>query len=164
MKKPKVAISACLLGEPVRYDGKDKAHLLIQQYLLPHIDVLPICPEVGAGMGVPREKIQLVKIDEQIRVRNVLKIDLDVTEKITEYARSILSEHGDIRAFILKAKSPSCGFNSTPVFQDGEIIQYASGQFSYMIKRTASNCHMLEETDLDCPQSCREFLSTLSEK
>jgi len=161
MMQVKVAISACLLGQPVRYDGKSKLHTLIEQYILPYIEAVPICPEVGAGMGVPREKIQLVKIAQQIRVRNVLRPEVDVTVSLLEYAQTILQTHPDLSAMIIKSKSPSCGLTSTPVFENDKIIKYAAGQFSYAIRDKCPTLLMLEETALDSKKSCQIFLAKL---
>ena len=57
--RPCVGISACLLGEPVRYDGRDKRHTFLVETLGPHVEWCPICPEAGAGMGIPREPVFL---------------------------------------------------------------------------------------------------------
>jgi uncharacterized protein YbbK (DUF523 family) len=58
--KPRLGISACLLGEKVRYDGGDKKdHFLIRTFG-DHIDWVPVCPEVEIGMGIPREAVRLV--------------------------------------------------------------------------------------------------------
>jgi len=157
----KIAISACLLGEAVRYDGTSKSHDVIRQFIVPYIDVVPICPEVGAGLGVPRETIQLVKINEQIRVRNVLHPELDVTDSLTEYALKILSEHTDLRALIVKARSPSCGLVSTPILENGQIAEYGAGQFSHAIKTQRTDLLIVEENQLDNRNACEKFLGQL---
>lgn len=59
MLKPKVGISACLLGRRVRYDGRDKFDPLPAEALAGRIEWVPVCPEVESGLPVPREPIQL---------------------------------------------------------------------------------------------------------
>ena len=161
LAKVKVAISACLLGQAVRYDGKSKTHALIQQYILPHVEAIPICPEVGSGMGVPREKIQLVKSNEQIRVLRVLQPDIDVTQQLSDFAKKIQRQYPDLAAMILKSKSPSCGIHSTPIFENDRMIKIGAGQFAYTLKSICPELIMLEENKLSNKANCMEFLSQL---
>ena len=58
--KPKIAISACLMGFDVRYNGGHKASRLCSQVLSDYFDFVPICPEVAIGLGTPRQPIRLV--------------------------------------------------------------------------------------------------------
>jgi len=165
LPKIKVGISACLLGQPVRYDGQSKKHLLIEEYIAAHVELIPICPEVGSGMGVPREKIQLVRINEQIRVRHVLQPEKDVTAQLSEYARQVQQEFPDLAALILKSKSPSCGLHSTPIFENGREIKTGAGQFAYLFKdynkKSKIKILMIEETTLTNKENCMEFLTQL---
>jgi len=66
--KPKIAISACLLGENVRFNGGHKQSLLCSQTLADYFDFVPLCPEVAIGLGIPREPIRA-----QDRVKAFLK-------------------------------------------------------------------------------------------
>ena len=56
----KIAVSSCLLGEAVRYDGTDKHIEYITQQLAIDYNLISICPEMAVGMGVPRPAIQLI--------------------------------------------------------------------------------------------------------
>src|ERR1041385_279459 len=58
--KSKVGISACLLGQKVRYDGGHKRDLFLTEIFGRFVDWVPVCPEVEVGMGVPREAVRLV--------------------------------------------------------------------------------------------------------
>lgn len=125
--KPKIAVSACLLGHRVRYDGREKKHSLIVDSFLnkfsDKVELVPFCPEVAIGLSVPRAKIQVVKdAGEQIRVVGVEDHRLDVTQPLKSYAELFLQQNPDIRGFIVKSKSPSCGLQSTPLFE-----QFAEG-------------------------------------
>ncbi len=66
MEKLKIGVSSCLLGQSVRYNGEHKYN----QGVIDLFDVddrfeaVPVCPEVEMGMGVPREKVQIVTGDE----------------------------------------------------------------------------------------------------
>src|ERR1044071_10052963 len=58
--KPRIGISACLLGSKVRYDGGHKKDLFLTETFGPHVEWVSVCPEVEFGMGVPRESVRLV--------------------------------------------------------------------------------------------------------
>ncbi|WP_456404907.1 2-thiouracil desulfurase family protein, partial [Thiolapillus sp.] len=61
MSKPRVGVSACLLGQAVRYDGASRPHAWIREVLPRHAQVLPFCPESEAGLETPRPAVRLVK-------------------------------------------------------------------------------------------------------
>lgn len=67
--QPIVGVSACLLGDLVRYDGKDQRSSFLQEQLSPYLHWRPFCPEVAAGMGVPRPTIGLYQGAESIELR-----------------------------------------------------------------------------------------------
>lgn len=54
--KPKIAISACLLGENVRFNGGHKQSQLCSQTLADYFDFVPLCPEVAIGLGIPANR------------------------------------------------------------------------------------------------------------
>ena len=58
MEKIKLGISACLLGEPVRYDGNHKLDRFLKDTLGQYVDYVPVCPEVECGLGTPRESMK----------------------------------------------------------------------------------------------------------
>ena len=126
-KKVQIAISACLLGEKVRYDAKvlpafDKTSVLKQLNITKDdVEFISFCPEVGIGLGVPRAKIQVIRNkQQQIRVLGVENHTLDVTSELESYAQSFFKQYPDIFAYVVKSKSPSCGYASTPLFNDSE--------------------------------------------
>jgi len=102
--KEKILISACLLGEKVRYDGKGTPVSEMEQ-LQEKFDLIPLCPEVQGGLPVPRDPAE---------IRNGLVLTRegkDVTDSFRKGAQMTLAccqESGITRA-ILKARSPSCG-------------------------------------------------------
>lgn len=65
-----VGVSACLLGEPVRYDGADQRDAYVCGELALQFPLVPICPEVELGLGVPRRPIRLVRTERGVRVRH----------------------------------------------------------------------------------------------
>jgi uncharacterized protein YbgA (DUF1722 family)/uncharacterized protein YbbK (DUF523 family) len=115
-KRPLVAISSCLLGQPVRYDGGHKKDAWIVGPLADHVDYLPICPEVGAGLGIPRPPIHLVGDPGHPRAVGAKDPSLDVTGSLEAFARQTVRALGDVSGYILKSKSPSCGMERVPLY------------------------------------------------
>ena len=65
-RRPRVGISRCLLGDEVRHDGGHKRDDLLLSALGSFVQWVPVCPEVEAGMGTPREAIDLVASDDGV--------------------------------------------------------------------------------------------------
>ena len=105
----KVVVSACLLSEPCRYDGKSKDNLLPS---LKGYEVIAFCPE--KFMGVPRPKIALHVKEERLHV--IREDGLDVTDALVKSVDDFVATLSDIDCVILKSKSPSCGYKTTPIY------------------------------------------------
>ncbi len=111
-----IAISACLTGRAVRYDGSDARSSFPHEALDGLFSHLPICPEVGIGMAVPRPPIRLVSTPDAPRVLGVRDASLDVTEQLAEFARSQAAQIDAVRGYVFMERSPSCGLYSVPVY------------------------------------------------
>src|SRR5712672_2811301 len=81
----RIGISACLLGDEVRYDGGHKRDTFLTETLGPLVEWVKVCPEVESGMRTPREPIRLVDEGGVIRLRTV-KTGVDHTASMTVYA------------------------------------------------------------------------------
>ncbi len=104
MEKEKILISSCLLGEPVRYDGKSQGKEEII-HLKKFFELIPFCPEVAGGLLIPRSPAEIVKN----RVINRNRQDVtEEYEKGADLALRTCHELG-IKKAILKSRSPSCG-------------------------------------------------------
>ena len=109
MHKIPVAISQCLLGERVRFDGGHKHNHYITDVLGQYLEFRPVCPEVAVGLGVPRKPIRLVVIDKTTRVRGATDSHMDVTAELAAQADQLVHDSGDICGHIFMQNSPSCG-------------------------------------------------------
>lgn len=173
--KPSVAISACLNGEVVRYDGQQKS-LDTKTVLNHYLHLTNICPEVGAGMPVPRPPIQLVQysaqdfekkskqyLSEHTQTIHVVERDnpqRDVSKALQAFSQKSLQQlDSKTVAYVLKSKSPSCGIQSTPVFNSQrETIAIGSGiQADYFI-RNAPTLLLVDETKLITEEQCASFI------
>ncbi|MBA1229698.1 DUF1722 domain-containing protein [Pseudomonas viridiflava] len=117
-EKPKLGISACLMGAEVRFNGGHKESHLCTRALSQYFDFVQACPEVAIGMGIPREPIRLVGDAENPRALGTVNRDLDVTEALAEYGVQMASELGDICGYIFMQKSPSCGLERVKVYRE----------------------------------------------
>lgn len=114
----RIGISACLLGDQVRYDGGHKRLPFASDELSRHFDFVKICPEQAIGMGVPRPTIRLVGDPENPRLIGSTDSSLDVTDKMTAFARDTAAKLNYISGYILCAKSPTCGMARVPVYSE----------------------------------------------
>ncbi|MFW6093380.1 MAG: YbgA family protein [Pseudomonadota bacterium] len=111
----RVAVSECLLGDPVRYDGSGAATAFPHSAVEGLFEYRGICPEVGIGLGTPRDPIHLVEQDGRVRVQGVHDPDLDVTEKLREFGRAQAAALGDVAGYVFMRGSPSCGAHGVKV-------------------------------------------------
>jgi uncharacterized protein YbgA (DUF1722 family)/uncharacterized protein YbbK (DUF523 family) len=109
-KSIRVGISSCLLGAEVRHDGGHKRDRLITDVLGAYFEYVPVCPELEAGMGVPREPVRLVGDVDRPRMLGVRSGE-DHTRRMERFSRSRVKDLArlDLAGYLLKAKSPSCG-------------------------------------------------------
>jgi FdhD protein len=116
--RPRVGISACLLGEPVRYDGRHKRDAWLVDVLGPQVEWVPVCPEVEAGFGTPREAMHLMDNGRGGLALMTTDTKRDVTETMQRYARGRVDElaGAGLDGYVLKADSPSCGLEGPGLF------------------------------------------------
>lgn len=112
----KIGISACLLGQPVRYDGSHKRDGYITGTLSHYFEFVPFCPEMGAGLGVPRPTLHLLQTAQGIRAVKVKDASIDYTEALQHYIQPVMGQIADLSGFILKKSSPSCGMERVKVY------------------------------------------------
>ena len=125
--RPRVGISACLLGEAVRYDGGHRHQPALVARLRAAVDLQAWCPEAGAGLGVPRPPVQLVGDPRRPRALGVDDPRLDVTDALRDWLARHLGAMGALSGFVLKRNSPSCGVRDVPVFTAPGSPRHAGG-------------------------------------
>jgi uncharacterized protein YbgA (DUF1722 family)/uncharacterized protein YbbK (DUF523 family) len=114
-----VGVSACLLGETVRYDGGHKHDNYVADVLGRYFRFVPVCPEVEIGLGVPRETLRLVRMRDGIHMI-APGSGADHTAAMREYARRRTRQLRDLglRGYILKKNSPSCGMTRVKTYTE----------------------------------------------
>lgn len=113
-----VGISACVLGESVRYNGGHKRNRFCTDVLSDIFDFQPYCPEVAIGLGIPRPTIRLVGDPKHPRVVGSDNPDLDVTDKMRAYSDTTAPTLSHLCGYIFIKNSPSCGVFKTKVYND----------------------------------------------
>lgn len=153
----KIGISACLLGEKVRFDGGHKHDRYLTDTLGGYFEWVPVCPEVELGLGTPRETIQLVRIDRQVRLRST-KTRVDLTEQMNQYAKSRAAALAkeDLSGYVLKKDSPSCGMERVKVYPpQGSPQRNGVGLFAQALLEQFPHLPVEEEGRL-CDPKLRE--------
>lgn len=136
MEKLKIAVSSCLLGEEVRFNGGHKLHRWLTQTLGDHADFTAYCPEVAIGMGIPRNPIRLIQTDRGTRAVESDDASRDVTDALRSYAETVLPELDDIDGYVLMQGSPSCGMERVKRYnRHGIPEKVATGVFAEVIMR-----------------------------
>ena len=158
MQKIPVAISSCLLGLPLRYDGGHKYDEVLHQTLSDIFDFYPLCPEAGAGLGVPRPPVQLVRVRGQLRARGVERPELDVTQALVDYAMTQHATLQNIYGYIFKSRSPSCGLGDVDIFEAGTLVDKGSGLFARTIRQLEPALPVCSETQLHDPVARIRFV------
>ena len=160
----KLLVSACLLGNPVRYDGKAKKldHDGLEQ-LREQDRVIGLCPEVAGGLPVPRPAAECVAGDGAAVIAGSARVETRSGEDVTDYflagakqALTLCRQH-DIKVAVLTESSPSCGsgqiydgsFNRQPIV--------ASGVTTALLRQhgiRVFNQHQLDQA-ISCLASCK---------
>ena len=159
--KLKIAISACLLGAEVRFNGGHKESRLCSQALSEHFEFVPLCPEVAIGLGIPRQPVRLVGSPAQPQAVGSVDSTLNVTQPLHDYGLEMAAAHTDISGYIFMQKSPSCGLERVKVYQDGGRPAELSGRGIYAQAFCAAHPDLPVEEDgrLNDPVLRENFLT-----
>ena len=162
--KPLIGISQCLTDSIVRYDAKSQFNSKLCQCLEQPFELIPICPEVECGLGMPRPPIELVESQQGIRVVGRDNKQLDVTEKLAHYTQEKVCLLSNLSGYVFKSRSPSCGVGSTPIFdQDGKNTKYSNGFFVEAMKQLYPNLPMVDDSFLDEREVLNKFVAKVFE-
>jgi len=141
--KKKVIVSACILGEYCRYDGKTKEINEVKEAFKGY-EIIPFCPEAPL-FGTPRERINVVAVNGEQRIMSN-ETNVDVTERLREEVERFCKEHPHADAIVLKSKSPSCGYHTTPVLNEKkETLYIGSGIAAKIMEQKFPNLKIESE-------------------
>jgi FdhD protein len=160
----RIGISSCLLGDEVRFDGGHKRDAPLLEAFAPHVEWVRVCPEVEAGMGVPREPVRLVNSGGSLRMTGV-HTGADHTDVMREFAARRVEALAsmDLRGYILKSDSPSCGLQGVKVFDgDAEPARTGTGLFAAALTSAFPDLPIEEERSLADPAARASFLERVA--
>jgi len=127
------------------------------------VEFITVCPEVEIGLGVPRDPIRLVN-GRTLRLVQPAT-GLDITEKMQVFVSSFLDNLSDVDGFILKSKSPSCGFGTTKVFASADaqepLHRHGSGFLAKRVIERFANLPYIDETSLIEHEIREHFLTRI---
>jgi uncharacterized protein YbbK (DUF523 family) len=169
MGRPRVGISRCLLGDAVRYDGGHKLQPALIETLGPHVEWVPVCPEVEMGMTTPREPIALVarrdgvaSAGERVRMLGVSSRE-DWTDSMHAWAPSRVRtlQALDLSGYILKSGSPSCGLTGVRVVHEEPPRETRTGRglFAQALVDAMPDLPVADEQELIDPAARERFLA-----
>ncbi|MDQ1264279.1 MAG: hypothetical protein QG559_1280 [Campylobacterota bacterium] len=141
-----IAVSACLLGEKVRFDGGHKHDRFVTDELGKYASFIPFCPEALA-FGTPRPSIRLVNMEDGYNIisnKNGANLTKELQDKSYQELHKIAGTN--LSGIIFKSKSPSCGMGSAKAYlENGFADSKADGMFVAICKEKFPLLPMEEE-------------------
>jgi uncharacterized protein YbgA (DUF1722 family)/uncharacterized protein YbbK (DUF523 family) len=156
----RIGISACLLGQEVRFDGGHKRDAFLMDVLGKHVEWVPVCPEVEVGMGTPRETLRLVR-DDGITRMVTTRTGVDYTERMNTWSKRRVAElaRADLDGYVLKKDSPSCGMERVKIFPGrGPAGRNGRGLFASVLLAALPLLPVEEEGRLADPPRRENFI------
>ena len=152
---PLVLISACLLGHQVRYNGQHKLQEALLQLAPSRLRWLPFCPEMAAGLGLPRPPMYLCRQQNQTRLLRCHD-RLDLTEKVQAACRELaeLARQGKLCGAVLKSRSPCCAPGDAPLCDAAgkPSEQYTFGIFAEILRTGTKKAPAAKKGELAPPK------------
>lgn len=151
------------MGQSVRYDGGHKYNRRIVEELGKQFELVSFCPEVGIGLGVPRKPIHLRQFGDALHAVEVANGQQDYTRDIKRQAKVFVDAHPDIRAYIFKARSPSCAVGSAKIHDrfGRHIHSGANGIFAATVMRLCPDAILVQEAELENEELYIHLLSQI---
>jgi len=160
----RVGISACLLGQKVRFDGGHKHDRFLSDTFGRYVEWVPVCPEVEMGLTVPRPTLRLERHGDDVRMV-MPKEDRDITRQMRAYAKRRTDKlvDQDLCGFVLKKDSPSCGMERVKVYsqQQGPATRNGRGLFAEALLTRLPNLPVEEEGRLNDPRLRENWITRL---
>lgn len=157
--KPTVLISACLNGEPVRYNHSAARRERWLGSIQEQCHLSSFCPEMAAGLGTPRPTLRLVKDQESgIRLQES-RSGADHTERFAHAVATWIASAPTLHGFIAKGKSPSCGPLQAKLYSaKGIPFDKTDGLFVVALRQAKPFLPIEDEGRLNDPTLRHHFL------
>jgi uncharacterized protein YbgA (DUF1722 family)/uncharacterized protein YbbK (DUF523 family) len=134
LRRIRIGVSSCLLGEAVRWNGGHKRDALLAGELARWFEFVPFCPEVAIGLGVPRATLRLQAAPRGARAVQPAT-GRDVTAPLAAYGREVAAAEPDLDGYVFKSRSPSCGIARVKVYdRNGMPSSTAAGIYAQALR------------------------------
>jgi uncharacterized protein YbgA (DUF1722 family)/uncharacterized protein YbbK (DUF523 family) len=164
MRKLRIGISACLLGEKVRYDGGHKRDRFLTDVLGQYADWVRVCPELELGLGVPRPTLRLEDRDGEVCMI-MPKTGEDYSARMRRFGETRAKALAKLKldGYVLKSKSPSCGMERVKIWRPtgGSPAANGRGLFAQALMTQLPHLPVEEEGRLNDPRLRENFVSRL---
>ena len=160
--RPRIGISKCLEFDMCRYDGSRINNNFVRN-MKEYVDFVPVCPEVGIGLGSPRKPIRLVTIDGK---KNLYQPSSkkNLTEDMHDFGKNFAESNSKLDGFIFKRDSPTCGITDVRLYHKlGDHVGYSktSGMFSEDVLKNFPNIVKEDEKRLNNISIRENFLTRI---
>jgi uncharacterized protein YbbK (DUF523 family) len=136
-KKIKIGAGDCLGGQVVRYNGDHQRTNKVIESLRPFVDLMPICTEVGIGLGAPREIIRLVIKGADTRLKYSNTQTKDHTTAMVDFAVNQAEKTSSFSGYIFVKGSLSCGVHRVARYPENANSKDNNGQVLFTVSRAA---------------------------
>ncbi len=157
----KVGISSCVMGQRVRFDSGHKISNFVTKELDGYFSFVPVCPEVGVGMTVPRPTIRLVSNEERIALVETKNPENDHTDKMLTYSENKVNElqREQLCGYIVCAKSPTCGMERVKVYSKNNAAKEGIGLYTKTLMENMPWLPVEEDGRLNDPVLKENFIT-----
>jgi uncharacterized protein YbbK (DUF523 family) len=162
LPRPIIVASSCLEFEKVRYNGQVIPSKIIND-LKPFAEFIKVCPEYEIGLGVPRDPIRIVKVNDEYRLIQH-NTNRDVTQEMNDFSSKFRDNLKQVDGFIFKSKSPTMGVKNIKVYsgmKGSPVIERCGGFFAGKIAETYQGYPIEEEDRLRNKKIRDHFLTKL---
>ena len=131
-----IGVSACVVGEKVRFDGGHKSNHFVSQDLGQYVRYVPVCPEVGMGMTIPRPAIRLIHSGDSIALVETKDASKDHTAALLAFSRDKVAQLAKqpLCGYVVCAKSPTCGMEKVKVYRENNAEKEGVGLYTQVLK------------------------------
>lgn len=159
----RIGISACIVGQEVRYNGGHKLDRFVRDTLGEYVEFVPVCPEVDIGLGVPRETLRLVRRGDAVPGLIAPKSGTAHTTRMLTYAEGKVAELAahELCGFIVQKGSPSCGMERVKVYprlEGGAPTRDGRGLFTHVLMERMPLLPVEEDGRLNDPMLRENFI------
>lgn len=159
---PRVVISRCIEFDNVRWNAQIIRNDLVKA-LIPHIEPITVCPEIGIGLPVPRDTLRIVRVKEKDRLMQP-DTGKDLTEEMKAFTEGFLENLPSVDGFIMKSGSPSSGISHVKIYaglQNAPVVERGAGIFGRVVKEKFSHLAVEDEERLSNANIREHFLRKL---